>query len=130
MRKILVIILAVCICLSMMFATVSANEENTEYIYTNGNLEVHIEKGTMSDKQIQRVLNQILGIEDDTPETEGLMCTLFGHSNSLTQTYTISHRVAATAPRCLRTTYNVYKCDRCDNIDTKLVSEIYIYCCS
>lgn len=131
MKKALVVFLAICICSTMMFTAVSANEkEDSEYIYTDESLEVHIEKGNMSEEQIQQVLNQVLGIVDDSPQTCGLMCTLFGHNNSLTQTYSISHRVAATAPRCLRTTYNVYTCERCGNIDMQFVSEIYIYCCS
>ncbi len=60
----------------------------------------------------------------------GLTCTLFGHNLDTGTVTTITHKVSATAPRCLDETFNYEICSRCDYSNYTRISMGYIYCCS
>ncbi len=67
---------------------------------------------------------------DGGASTYGLTCTLFGHKLESTLVETITHKVSATAPRCVKKTYTYQACTRCDYETSKLIATEYIYCCA
>ena len=62
--------------------------------------------------------------------TYGLTCTLFGHKLENSAVDVITHKVSATAPRCLCKTYNYHACTRCDYETSELIDTEYIFCCA
>lgn len=129
MKKIIAIIMVIVSIFSVMSITVNAEQENTNTITVTVNkTEFIFDADTTEDfrnKAIVHHFNQ--GDEDAT--TYGLMCTLFGHKLESSVITTITHKVRATAPRCLRETYDTEACTRCDYTNAVLLSAKYIGCC-
>ena len=118
---VLALIIAVC-----SFQTIAFAEDNTEHndIIT---IEFHNE---ISVEAKERVIAHFHGEDENAVSARGLTCTLLGHKLETGTTSVVTHKVSATAPRCLRETYDYEVCSRCDYTkDTHLYSE-YIYCCS
>jgi hypothetical protein len=67
---------------------------------------------------------------DNDSSAYGLTCTLFGHKIESTAVSTITHKVRATSPRCLKRTYDYEACTRCDYEASDLMKSEYIVCCS
>lgn len=67
---------------------------------------------------------------DDGATTYGITCTLLGHKLDPSSVSVITHKVRATAPRCVRKTYLYQACTRCDYETSELIDTEYIYCCS
>lgn len=62
-------------------------------------------------------------------QARGITCTLFGHDLESGTTYTITHKVNSTSPRCLREYYSYEICNRCDYESYILKNSQYIVCC-
>lgn len=62
--------------------------------------------------------------------TYGITCTLFGHKLENTSVSATTHKVRATAPRCVKKTYAYSACTRCDYETSTLADTEYIYCCA
>lgn len=62
--------------------------------------------------------------------TYGLTCTLLGHKLTSTSVGVTTHKVRATAPRCVCKTYIYTECSRCDYETSELIDTEYIYCCA
>ena len=62
--------------------------------------------------------------------TYGITCTLFGHDLKNTTVEVTTHKVRATAPRCVVKTYDYEECTRCDHEASTLMGTEYIYCCA
>lgn len=60
---------------------------------------------------------------------KGLRCTLFGHDIITDYIYVTTHKVRASAPRCLREYMRYEACTRCDYIKYTVISAIYVNCC-
>lgn len=67
---------------------------------------------------------------DDSATTFGITCTLLGHKLDPSSVSVITHKVSATAPRCVRKTYLYQACTRCDYETSELIDTEYIYCCA
>lgn len=130
MKKILAIILTVASVFSVMSFTASA-EETTEdvIVITRDDVDYVFEAGVSED----HIDSFILLCEEDhdceESSTYGLMCTLFGHKLETSTAHTVTHKVAASDPRCLKKTYTVESCTRCDYSTKTLKSSSYISCC-
>lgn len=132
MKKIISIIM----CFVLLIATasvVSASGNAGVYEYEINNVEytVEFEDKSISPDTMEMIAESLLGLRDDSAQTYGLGCTLFGHDWVTKTVFVREHKVYATAPRCLRHTYNVTYCEDCDNVkEEKLVSSAYIDCCA
>ncbi len=69
-------------------------------------------------------------VTNDGVATYGLTCTLLGHKIESSTVATITHKVSATSPRCLKRTYLYQACTRCDYETSELAKSSYIVCCS
>ncbi len=125
-KKILSLILAIAM-LSCIFI-MPANATETE---SHEHIEIIIENENISEETKEKIIAFYTngGEESEGVSTYGLTCTLLGHKLETTKVYKITHEVRATAPRCLRKTYDYSTCTRCDYEESVLVSSIYIDCC-
>lgn len=130
MKKLLAVILAIASVFSL--ATFSASAENTDentVIITKGDTDYIFEAG-VSDDLMNRYIYVIETEHDcDDTATYGLMCTLFGHKLESSVVSTLTHKASATDPRCLKRTYSVEACTRCDYTSQTLLGSTYISCC-
>lgn len=126
MKKIIAFIMAVTLVFSAMSISVYAEDANEISVTVNG-IEFIFEAGT-SEEVIDKFIADYFNPEDNA-QTYGLTCTLFGHDIETTTTIVITHNVSTSAPRCLKKTYDVETCTRCDYTSKKLINQEYIYCC-
>lgn len=127
MKKIIAIILAMILALSFCLNVNAADVENT---YHYGDVEfIFAEDSPLSEEMKQKIVDYIIN-GDDGASTYNLLCTLFGHKETIECVTTISHKVRDTHPRCLRQTWEVTGCTRCEEaLGMVLLSESYITCC-
>jgi len=89
----------------------------------------------LSDEEKEHLTNIVLDYHingcthNETSNTYGLMCTLFGHDEVYNSVSTIEHKVSDTQPRCYRTEYDVITCSRCDYESITPVASYYYSCC-
>lgn len=128
MKKIIALILTVVLAFSAMSITAYAEDasENTVTVTVNETVFVFDADTTedFRDKFIEHYFNH-----DDEASTYGLMCTLFGHKTETSVVNTVTHKAKATSPRCLRETFDVETCSRCDYVKSTLITSAYIVCC-
>ena len=130
MKKFLAIMFSMMFVFGAMTVTSNAVDaaENTNVVVC-GETEFVFESGVSAEIQ-QRVIADICGEDcDDEAHTYGLMCTLFGHKLETNTANAITHKARATAPRCLKKTYNYSVCSRCDYTESTLINQQYISCC-
>ena len=127
MKKIAALVLAMILTLSFCVAA-SATSVNKSYIY--GDLEIVFEENSVySDEMKARVADYIVN-GDDGASTYNLLCTLFGHKETVEAVATISHKVDPVNPRCLKQIWEVTGCTRCEEaLGMVLLGETYITCC-
>ncbi|MBR2867916.1 MAG: hypothetical protein IKB88_02465 [Clostridia bacterium] len=131
MKKILALILAIASVFSLATFSASAEDadENTVVI-TRGDMDFVFEAG-VSEDLMNSFIHSVETDHDDCEDTAayGLMCTLFGHKIESSTAHTITHNAKTTAPRCLKNTYYVEACTRCDYTAKELIRSEYISCC-
>ena len=125
MKKIIALTLAMVLCFSL-FMTASA----TDYKYTYGDIEIIFdEECDFSEEMKQKIIDYVIN-GNDGASTYNLLCSLLGHKETEETIATISHKVRDTHPRCLRQTWELHACTRCEEaLDLILLSESYITCC-
>jgi hypothetical protein len=122
-------------CFILLTATASvasASNETSVYEYEINNVEytVEFEDKSVSPEKMEMIAETLLGLRDDSSQTYGLGCTLFGHDWLTKTVFVTEHKVYTTTPRCLRHTYNITYCEDCDKVkEEKLVSSAYVDCC-
>lgn len=130
MKKLLAVILAIASVFSL--ATFSASAENTAentVVITKGDTD-YIFDADISDDLMNRYIYVIeTELDCDDTATYGLMCTLFGHKLESSVVSTLTHKARSTDPRCLKRTYSVEACTRCDYTSQTLLGSTYISCC-
>lgn len=128
MKKIIALIMVVISLFSAMSISAYAEEatENTVTVTVNKTDFIFAENTSeeFRSKAIAHYFNH-----DDSAETYGLTCTLLGHKLESSVVTTITHKVSATDPRCLRETYDTEACTRCDYANAVLIGSVYISCC-
>lgn len=129
MKKIIALILAVVSLFSAMTISVYAEgtDENTVTITVN-DVEFVFDASTTEDFR-NKAIAHYFNHGDAGAAAYGLTCTLFGHKIESSVITTVTHKVSSTSPRCLRETYNVETCSRCDYTNSTLLSSTYIVCC-
>lgn len=121
----------IALILVAVFAAVSVTHASDHtYIYQSGNIEITITHSGLSEEKLLYIA-QILESENNTSNTQtyGLTCTLFGHKLVTSTSEVITHMVYDTYPYCKRECYNVTSCERCDYIETELISTERVGCC-
>lgn len=127
MKKIIAFILAMIMCLSVCWGVSAADIEST-YHYDYVEI-MFAEDSTLNEEMKQKIADYIIN-GDDGVSTYNLLCTLLGHKETIEYVATISHKVSPTHPRCLRQTWEVTGCTRCEEaLGMVLLSESYITCC-
>jgi len=125
-KKIFSLVLVIAMLACMFIIPTNAVE-----IKTDENVEIIIENKNLSEKSQKRIIDFYTNGSEgqENSSTYGLTCTLLGHNFDYTRVYKITHEVRATAPRCLKKTYEHAMCTRCDYEESTLVSSAYIACC-
>lgn len=125
-KKIISMTMVVIIIFALGISTYASTQTN---IYELGGCTVIFEENTTLDEAAKLHIANELVYGDDGVQTYGLMCTLFGHKYETHDVQTVRHCVSDTEPRCMRDTYEVNICTRCDDSTTELVKSVYITCC-
>lgn len=121
----LALTLLICTCVLPATAKEQTNNNDIEIIILDENVSVETK---------EKIENYFASgepaIDDDGATTYGLTCTLLGHKLQSSTVDVITHKVRATAPRCLRKTYDYDACTRCDYETSELIATENIYCCA
>ena len=120
--KTLAILMTVCFLVQSVAGATSRSAETQKEIVVLGDVD---------SQKAQQIINTING--EEIISTRGNILCVFGHSTAKTTAIGTEHRVYATAPRCVRTNYDVTYCTRsgCDYITyTQVGGSTRIYCCS
>lgn len=127
MKKITLII--VTLCISFFCIQVDAIDTYDTTI-TIDNIDVVFDSNTLLNSNERQVIAEYLVADpSEQVQTYGLMCNLFGHKNTTEIVYTITHEVNSTSPKCLRETWEITTCSRCNNTETTLINHYFVDCC-
>ncbi len=130
MKKIIALIMVVVSLFSVMSISAYAEEvDETTVTVTVNEIEFIFDANT-SEEYRNKIIAHYFDENDEDVAKYGLMCTLFGHKLESSVITTITHKAKATAPRCLRETYDTEACTRCDYTYADLISASYIDCCA
>lgn len=135
MKKILSLILAVsCLVGVMLFPSFSAETKTVTFYYEDIDVTVEIENHNNDYDDLKAIADAIAYGKDlnDGISVCGLTCTLFGHDIYTTKATRWDHKKFATAPRCLRETFDIEDCQRdgCDYLVRTLTESTRVNCCS
>jgi hypothetical protein len=129
MKKIIALMLVVISIFSVMSISVYAEDTTENTVTVTVNETTFIFDADTSDDFRNKAIANYFNPENDDAAAYGLTCTLFGHKLESSVITTITHKVRATDPRCLRETYNTEVCTRCDYTNPILIGSEYITCC-
>jgi len=126
MKKILPILL--CAILAINCSAISIGDGSYDYIIDDTQITVEFasDSALSAEKQQQIADHMLYG--DDGASTYA-WCWLTGHNYVTEAVYVIEHKVYADSPRCVKSTYAVETCTKCDHLEETLVSSVYIVCC-
>ncbi|MBE6648640.1 MAG: hypothetical protein E7614_03870 [Ruminococcaceae bacterium] len=124
MKKIISILICSALLFSLSFSSVSAEETTCEETH----IEFIFEEGLSSELKT-KIEAHLLG-ESTNPNARGFWCNLFGHDLVESTTTQVTHKVNASAPRCLKEIYEVEACEDCDYVKSTLIAQSYINCCT
>ena len=130
MKKIIAIVMVVVSLFSVMSISVCAEEVNEDTVTVTVNEIVFVFPTDTSEDFRNKFIAHYFNKNDEDVATYGLMCNLFGHKLESAVIQTVTHKVRATSPRCLRERYDTQACSRCDYITKSLISSSYIVCCA
>lgn len=128
MKKTLALIMSVALLLGVMSISASADDASENITVNDGQTVFIFENGVSSEMQ-SRFIADYYNLDDDSAETYGLTCTLFGHDLGTSNVSTVTHKVRATSPRCLKEYFTFEACSRCDYSNSTLLHSEYISCC-
>lgn len=129
MKKIIAIVMVVVSLFSVMSISAYAEDTNEYTITVTVNETEFIFEANTSEEFRNKIITHYFNENDEDVATYGLMCTLFGHKLESSIITATTHKVRATAPRCLRETYDTEACTRCDYTNAELIDASYISCC-
>lgn len=121
-------LLSLVMAIVMMFTVLQMPASAEKAEYAEGEVTYIFEEGVSQEMQ-ERIIAHFNGEESSDSSTYSL-CDIFGHKIEYTNSIRVTHKVSATAPRCLQKDYTVEVCTRCDYTTEYLKTQDYIYCCS
>lgn len=129
MKKIIALIMVVVSLFSVMSISVCAEDIKESTVTVTVNETEFVFDANASEEFRNNFIAHYFNENDEDSATYGLMCTLFGHKLESSIITTITHKVRATSPRCLRETYDTEACTRCNYTNAELIDSSYISCC-
>lgn len=126
-KSLFAVVLSISLLVSAFAIPVSAKTDKA-----NSDVEIIIENENISAETKEKI-EKYYSTEnhnDDGIATYGLTCTLLGHKLEKSCVTTITHKVRATSPRCLKKVYAYEACTRCDYESSEVISTSNIVCCS
>lgn len=132
MKKIISILISLLIVMAALCVVASA-ENSINNTYTFETEEEHytvtFNDDNLSEEQQEIVAQKLVFGSDDSAQTYGLGCVLFGHDYAYTSANVVTHKVAVSQPRCREDVYEVKYCEDCDFTEETWLYDKYIYCC-
>ena len=123
MKKIACLVLTVLLLIPMS-AGIFAHEN--EYTFVIEGMEITI-SGTLTREEAYEIAYLHYCMENDIElPSSYATCT---HNYEYQVVTATTHRARATAPRCQKFTYNIYRCSKCHDTYTQLLRTWYEYCC-
>lgn len=129
MKKVVKILLVMSIVL-MTVVSVSSQVPAEMYSMAVDDSTINIEHRGLSQEKLDMIIENELGIENESMVPMFNLLCLFGHSTT-TGSYTLtSHSVSTSTPRCRKYTYVYEMCTRsgCDYYSSTLIDTEYLYC--
>ena len=130
MKKIIALIMAIVSLLCVMSVSAGAEGVSEDTVTVTVNETVFIFDADTTEEFREKAMAHYFNGEDDSTAAYGLTCTLFGHKLTSSVVTAVTHKERATDPRCLRETFNVETCSRCDYVNSTLLGMEYISCCA
>lgn len=127
MKKVIALIMAMILTFSVM--SISVYAENADEICVTVNGTEFIFEADATEEYINSFIEDYFNPSDDTAQTYGLTCTLFGHDIETSYVTTTTHKARSSAPRCLQQLNQVETCSRCDYVNRTILKSEYISCC-
>lgn len=124
----MLMVLSITMCIFTMPSSAAKTTENEDT-----HIQVYFEDENVSEELKAKAIAHFTDSESEesAPAARGLVCAVIGHKIESTITTVITHKISATAPRCLERIYKYEACTRCDDYERETVlSTAYIYCCS
>ncbi len=127
MKKIVSMLMAICLVCALSCVAGAANVNSNIFYY--GDKEIIVEGQDLSYEEMKEIADYIAGENNNGGiSAKGLTCSLFGHNISESTVKEITHNVYSTAPKCVKKTYKVRSCSRCDYIEKELISSVRVNC--
>ena len=123
------IVLSVILVSQMLFVNVSGSNSETRIIeYADEGITVIFEDTVYNDTAQYKQIADRLVYGEEYPVKTISWCWLFGHDIQSSTVSVITHNVSSVSPKCLRQTYSVDTCSKCDYYSEELISSVYIVC--
>jgi len=126
MKKFLVLLL--CSMLAINCAAFTAGEISYTYMVDDTECTVTFSSDSVLSAEKQQQIAYQLVYGDDGASTYS-WCWLTGHDLVTEGVAQIMHKVYDTVPRCVRRTFSIETCTKCDHYEETLVSRALIACC-
>ena len=127
MKKIISLMLLIIIVCTFCLSAYAGAEG---YTYKIDNTTVIFNQNTVFSEQQRAYISEVIVNSNSDAATYGLMCTLFGHKYEQQESaIAITHCVRDSQPRCLKETFLISMCTRCEHTETELLVSSYIECC-
>ena len=126
MKKLLVIMLRAILAINC--AAFSVGDGSYDYTIDDAHITVEFDSDSALSAEKQQQIADHMVYGDDGASTYA-WCWLTGHDYVTERVITIEHKVYAESPRCVKRTYSVETCTKCDHLEETLVSTVYIICC-
>jgi len=126
MKKLLAFVLFTVLAINC--SAISVLEPDFEYFIDEIHYTVEfVDNSVFSNEQQQQIADHIV-LGDDGISTYA-WCWLTGHDYVTEGVSLTQHKVYDLEPRCMKRTYSVKTCTKCDFIEETLVSEVLVACC-
>lgn len=123
MKKIICILLVAVLLIPMSIGIMAHENEYTFIIHGE---EITI-SGMVSEEEAYEIAYLHYYMENDIEiSTSYATCS---HNYECQQVIATTHRARVTAPRCQKFLYNIYRCSKCTDTYTQLLSTWYVDCC-
>lgn len=133
MKKLIGIILSICLAVSacLSLSAFAAQSEPYQYEYEDLGVTIVFDNTTAFTDDERQYLADILAYGDIASDgaTTYSWCWLTGHDYQYDSVMAIEHKVNASVPRCREIIYKVETCSKCDHMEITVLNTTYIDCC-
>lgn len=128
MKKIKIVLSAILVSLVLFVNASGTNSETRVIEYADEGITVVFESAAYNDEvQYKQIADRIV-YGEEYPVKIISWCWLFGHDIQSSTVSVVTHNVSPVSPKCLRQTYSVDTCSKCDYYSEELISSVYIIC--